>query len=83
MEPKTGTPTLVQSGSVSNGNEEVFHISQRSRIEASPLDGLMTHISRTFIGGGSYTSVEMLSVYSPAANIEHNHYERHITFPSP
>ena len=34
----TGTTTLGQSGSGTNGNEEIFHSLQISRTEASPSD---------------------------------------------
>ena len=35
--------TLGQSGPESNGNEEVLHIPQNSRMGASPSDGLMLY----------------------------------------
>ena len=36
----TGTTTLGQSGPENNDDEGVLHISQSSRIEASPLDAV-------------------------------------------
>ena len=38
-----GTTILGQSGPENNGNEEVLHIPQSSRIKASPSDGLVLY----------------------------------------
>ena len=39
----TGTTTLGQSRTESNGNEELLHITQSSNTRALPLDGLMSY----------------------------------------
>ena len=57
--------TLDQSGSESNGNEEVLHIPQSSSITgASLLDCLVSYPGHLL--WGSYPSAEMQSVYSTA-----------------
>ena len=45
-----------------NGNEEVLHIPQNSRIEASPSHGLVSYPGHSLVRGYPYT--EMQSLYS-------------------
>ena len=53
-----GGTTLGQSGPGSNGNEEVLHIPQSSKAEASSSDGLVLY-SGHFLGlGRSLTSLQ-------------------------
>ena len=42
-----GTTTSNQSGPGNNGNKEVLHIPQKSRIKALPSDGVYYHIQNT------------------------------------
>ena len=57
--------TLDQSGPGSNGNERVLHISQISKVTASPSDGLMPYPGHS-LKEEAYTSAEMQSEYSTA-----------------
>ena len=62
----SGTTTPSQSEPGSGGNEVVLCIPQSSSITGtSPLDCLVSYI-RTLVGGGSYPSEEVQSVYSSA-----------------
>ena len=56
-----GTTTLDQSGHESNGNEGALHISQRSRTENSPSDGLVSYPGYWMENRGFYLSEKMLS----------------------
>ena len=58
MRPKQGTTIPGQSGPGSNDNEGVIHISQSSRIEASPSDAVLYYMQDTCCGR-SYPSAEM------------------------
>ena len=59
-------PFRAYSGIKSNGNEGVLHIPQSSSItETSPSDCLVSYPGHS-LGGGSYTLVEVPSVYSTA-----------------
>ena len=57
-------PTLVQSGSGSNGNGGVLHTPEISKARVSSSDGLMSYQGHSVVG--SYSSAEMQSVYSTA-----------------
>ena len=63
----SGASTLSLSGPGSNGNKVVFHIPQSSSNAASPSYGFKSY-SRTLIGGGSYPSAEMKSIYFYSPN---------------
>ena len=59
-----GTTTLDYRRSGNNANKGALHISQNSKTGDSPSDNLMS-ILRTLVGrGGSYSSVELQSIYS-------------------
>ena len=64
----SGATIPGQSGPGSDGNEEVLHIPQSSRItRTSPSDGLMSYPGHLLGGRGwSYPSAEVQSVYSKA-----------------
>ena len=59
----TGTTKLGQSGHGSNGNEEVLHIPQSCRTEASPSDSLLSYPGH-LLEERFYPCAEMQSVYS-------------------
>ena len=62
----SGATTPVQSKPGSNGNEGVLCIPQSSSITGtSPSDCLVSYPEH-LLGGGSYPSVELQSVYSSA-----------------
>ena len=66
----SGATTLGQSGPWSSGNEGVLHIPQSSWTGVSPSDCLVSYPRHTFfffVGGESYPSAEMQSVYSTAS----------------
>ena len=57
----------VQSGPGSYRNEVVLRIPQGTSITGtSPLDCLVLYPGHSLVGGGSYTSAEVESVYSTA-----------------
>ena len=58
-----------QSGPGSNGNEGILHITQSTRIEALPSNGLVLYPGHLF--GVSYSSAEMQSAYSTAPPSPH------------
>ena len=61
----TGTTTLCQSGTGSNGNDGVLYIPQSSRTGAH-IQMQFKIIFRTLVARKSYPSTEMESVYSKA-----------------
>ena len=75
----SGATTPGQSGPGSNANEVVHHIPLSSSITgASPSDGLMSYPGH-LLGGGSYLSAEMQSVYS-TNQADWAGYERNLKF---
>ena len=62
----TGTTTLGQSGSGSNGTKGVFHIPQSSRTGTSPSDCLVSYAGHSFVERGSYSTAEVQLAYSTA-----------------
>ena len=69
--PLSDAITLGQTGPGSDGNEEVLHIPQSSSFTLNLTIRLLSFISRTLLGGVSYLSTEMQSVYS-TAQLGHN-----------
>ena len=66
MGPLSGATTLGQSGPGSDGNEGVLCTSQSSCITGtSPSDCLVSYTGHS-LGGGSYPSAEVQSVYYTA-----------------
>ena len=59
--------TPGQSGPGNDGNEGVLRIPQSSSIAGtSPSDCLVSYAGHSLVGGGSYPSAEVQSVYSTA-----------------
>ena len=58
---KTTTPS--QSGAGSNGNEEVLHIPQISKAEASPSYGLMSYTGQLMYEGNLFSIYLLQLVY--------------------
>ena len=50
FDPLTGATTPCQCGPGSNGNEEVLHVSQISKTEASPSDCLVLYPGHSLVG---------------------------------
>ena len=74
----SGATILGQSGSGSNGNEEVLHISQHSSITGtSPSDCLVSYAGHSL--GKSYSSAEMQSVYSTTQADWASWHRKHLT----